>query len=262
MGNTSRDTLISAANNSAGDIGTACSLMKKLAPNSPSPGELITWICRMRPADMLDHADRLAKLAPQLEKVDSTHTQRLYAPGDRGWDGDAGLAFEDRWVNDLLNYIGKDGSSGRRADLDETEKMMRSVAQVTDKLQARVANHITEHIDGLYQKFVEACKTDGEKEYKTDTETIVTAEVAGAVLAVGASTPPGWAVGALAIIVTAVFSFMKNSVEDAQKSVGAAVAGSAMSIQGITEELTDFQPIDETPYKTEEGLPYKEYEEG
>jgi hypothetical protein len=259
MGDSSRAALIATAEAASGDIGTACSLLKKLAPDSPSPGELISWVCKMRPEVMIDHADRLAALAPQLEKIDSTHVRRLFTGADRGWDGAAGLAFEDRWVNDLLKYVGEDGSSGRRADFAETERMLRSVAQVTDKLQARVSNHISEHIDGLYQRFVEACKTDGEQEYKTDTEIVVTSTVAGAVLAVGTATPPGWAVGALAIVVTAMFSFMKNSVTDARDSVGAAVAGSAMSIQGITEELTDFRVIDEEPYKAEESLPYQQY---
>jgi hypothetical protein len=258
---TSRDTLIATAEGSTIDIATACYLLHKMAPSSHSPGELITWVCRMRPDQMLDHADRLDQLAQQLDRVDSTHVQRLYGDSDRGWDGPAGRAFEDRWVNDLLTYIGKDGSSGRRADFDETVNMLRSVALVTDRLQARVANHIQEHLEGLYWRFVEACESDGEEEYETDSEIITTSVVAGAVLAVGASTPPGWVVGGLAIVVTAMFSFMKNSVTDARDSVGAAVSGSAMSIQGVTEELTSFLPIDETPYATEEGLPYDEYEE-
>lgn len=257
---TGRDTLIEAASSHQMDIATACYLLMKIAPDSPSPGELITWICRMQPELMLDQARRLGGLTAELERIDSTHVRRLYSGPDRGWDGPAGRAFEDRWVNDLLTYVGKDGSSGRRADLTETEKMLRSLAHVTDRLQDRVANYINEHIDGLTWDFKEACKTDGETEYETDSRIVTTSVVAGAVLAVGASTPPGWAVGALAIVVNAVFAFMDNSVSDARDSVGAAVAGSAMSIQGISEELTDFQVIEETKYRPAEGLPYDKYE--
>ncbi|HEY8473409.1 MAG TPA: hypothetical protein VIL37_12350, partial [Natronosporangium sp.] len=120
--------------------------------------------------------------------------------------------------------------------------------------------HIQEHLVGLTLRFIEACKTDGEEEYETDSRIITTSVIAGAVLAVGASSPPGWVVGGLAIVVNAIFAFMDNSVTDARDSVGAAVAGSAMSIQGISEELTSFLPIREVPYAAEEGLPYEPYE--
>ena len=251
------NSLITTATTYSEDIAMACYLHSQVAPTSPTPGDIISWICRLQPAAMLQDADNLKALALHLDKIDATQVRDLYEGADPGWEGPAGLAFKERWENDFLTYVGKDGASGLRLAFKESERMLYNIANQAERLQEKCQAYIEDNLVGLRERFITACQDDEEamkfKELKATTELII----GGIQIAVSGDNPVDKMATAVGQLVGAVFTFMTETVTDARDALKVSVGNKTFDILDATDALVSSAVIGYRPYSNEERIPYE-----
>lgn len=252
-----RSSLIATATVYEEDIAMACFLHSQVAPSTPTPGDVITWICRLQPTAMLQDVDNLKALRWHLDRVDATQVQALYEGIDPGWVGPAGTAFEERWVNDLLTYVGKDGASGRRQAFEATEGMLINIAHESERLQQNCKNYIEQNLSGLREKFITACRDDAEADKLQDIGAGEDIVMGGVKLVLGGDNPVDKVGSALGLLLNAVSAFMESTVEDAQNALKVSVAGESFRIAEASDALLDSPVIGYHPYSQEHEIPYE-----